>query len=78
MFNAGDKVEVIATGRPGEINKIDFEGEIGKTVPRKWHGRYTDGKEPATFCCHDEKELKSMEEEPDLGMSPDEPIQGSL
>ena len=76
MYKAGDKVVVIATGRPGEINTIHCEGEIGKTVPREWHGRYTDGKEPATFCCRHEKELKSMEKEPELGMSPDEPIQG--
>jgi hypothetical protein len=76
MFNAGDKVEVIATGRPGEIDKILCEGPLGKQIPYEWQVRYTDGNAPSRFTCRDENELKSMMDEPEPGISPAEPIQG--
>jgi hypothetical protein len=75
MFNAGDRVEVIATGRPGEIDKILCEGPSGKQVPYEWQVRYTDGKIPPRFDCRDEKELKSLMDEPEPGIFPAEPIQ---
>lgn len=76
MYKAGDKVEVIATGRPGEIDKILCEGPSGQQVPYEWQVRFTDGKEPSRFHCRDENELSSLMEEPESGISPAEPIQG--
>jgi hypothetical protein len=40
MYKAGDKVEVIATGRPGQIDKILCEGPSGKQVPYEWQVRF--------------------------------------
>lgn len=76
MCNAGDNVEVIATGRQGVIEKILSEGPSGRQAPYEWQVRFTDGKEPAQFHCRDKKELKSLMKEPEAGISPAEPIQG--
>jgi hypothetical protein len=75
MLNAGDKVEEITTGRPGEIDKILCEGPSGKQVPYEWQVRFTDGKAPPRFNCRDESELKNLMDEPGPGISPAEPIQ---
>ena len=37
MINAGDKVEEIATGRRGVIEKILSNGPSGRSIPYEWH-----------------------------------------
>lgn len=77
MINAGDKVEEIATGRRGVIEKILSNGPSGRSIPYEWHVVFVvDGKEPSRLTFSNEKELKSLMDETDEGgLYPAGPIQ---
>jgi hypothetical protein len=75
MFQSGDKVEEIATGRQGKIYEIASGGPVGKATPNEWRVLFRDGKQPSRKNFHNEKELRSVPGgEPEPGISPDKPL----
>jgi hypothetical protein len=72
MFQAGDKIEEISTGRQGEIKITQSDGSRGTGITTEWQVVFVDGTRK-TF--REENEMKSLMKKPEPGISPAEPLQ---
>ena len=78
MLHLEDRVEEIATGRPGKIDNIGSAGVLGKEpTPNLWRVHFSDGKMPLMQYFKNEEELRLIQcphEAPQPGFVPESGI----